>query len=44
MSSDKRPAGHRCNLCGRVFESAELLEAHKKMEHGEAAHPPAGVG
>jgi len=34
---------HRCNICNIVFDSIETLNAHNKMEHGEANHPPAGV-
>jgi hypothetical protein len=43
-SSSVRRAEHKCNLCGRVFPTAELLESHKNMEHGKVSHPPAGVG
>jgi len=43
-SGSKSPKQQRCNLCGRVFDSAELLEAHKKMDHGSKSSPPAGVG
>jgi len=36
---------HRCNLCGRVFDSDETLNSHKKMDHSEeGSHTPAGVG
>jgi C2H2 type zinc finger protein len=43
-AGSKNPKQHRCNLCGRVFDSAELLEAHKRMDHGKNSLPPAGVG
>jgi len=43
-AGSKGPKQHRCNLCGRVFDSAELLDAHKRMEHGKNSSPPAGVG
>lgn len=43
-SSSVRRTEHKCNLCGKVFPSADLLESHKKMEHSKASHPPAGVG
>lgn len=43
-TGSKAPGQHRCNLCGRMFVTAELLEAHKRMEHGKNSSPPAGVG
>jgi len=34
----------RCNLCGRIFDSAEILNSHKRMDHGKEGHQtPAGV-
>jgi hypothetical protein len=42
-SSSVRKAENRCNLCGKVFATPELLESHKQMEHSKQAHPPAGV-
>jgi hypothetical protein len=39
------PEKHRCNLCGRIFGSAETLNSHKRMDHGkECRQTPAGVG
>jgi hypothetical protein len=36
---------YRCNLCCRIFDSAETLNSHKKMDHGEQGRQtPAGVG
>ena len=36
---------YRCNLCGRIFDSSETLNSHKRMDHGqEGRHTPAGVG
>jgi rubredoxin len=36
---------HRCSICGRIFDSAETLNSHKKMDHGQEGHQiPAGVG
>ena len=36
---------YRCNLCGRIFDSDETLNSHKRMDHGqEGRHTPAGVG
>ncbi|HJT49119.1 MAG TPA: C2H2-type zinc finger protein [Nitrososphaeraceae archaeon] len=40
----KPPKNLRCSICGRVFDSAEALNAHQRMEHGSSSHPPAGVG
>ena len=42
-SNIKSPKSHRCNLCGRIFDSVDALSAHQKMEHGTSSHPPAGV-
>ncbi|MEO9294706.1 MAG: C2H2-type zinc finger protein [Nitrososphaera sp.] len=42
-SSSRNPGAHRCNICGRVFASADQLESHKKMDHGSDSSPPAGV-
>jgi hypothetical protein len=35
---------NRCDICGRVFDSIETLNAHKRIEHNESSQPPAGVG
>jgi hypothetical protein len=36
---------YRCGICGKVFDSAETLNSHKRMDHGqEGTQPPAGVG
>jgi hypothetical protein len=43
-TGSKNPRQHRCSLCGKVFDAADLLEAHKRMEHGKNSSPPAGVG
>jgi rubredoxin len=38
------PKQYRCNLCGRIFDSAETLNSHKKMDHGQEGRKiPAGV-
>jgi hypothetical protein len=26
---------YRCNLCGRIFDSSETLDSHKRMDHGQ---------
>lgn len=34
-----------CSVCGRIFDSAEALNSHKRMDHGqEGSQIPAGVG
>ncbi|MEP0824832.1 MAG: hypothetical protein HRF40_05045 [Nitrososphaera sp.] len=43
-TGSRAPRTHRCNLCGRVFDTAELLESHMRMEHSKNSSPPAGVG
>ncbi|MDP8888218.1 MAG: hypothetical protein M3M89_01140 [Thermoproteota archaeon] len=43
-AGSKSPKQHRCSICGRVFDSAEDLEAHKMIDHGSHSSPPAGVG
>ena len=39
------PKEYRCNLCGRIFDSAETLNSHKRMDHGKEgiSQIPAGV-
>jgi hypothetical protein len=35
---------YRCSICGKVFDSAETLNSHKRIDHSqEGYHPPAGV-
>ena len=47
-SNPKRSAStkeYHCNLCGRIFDSDETLNSHKRMDHGhEGRQTPAGVG
>jgi C2H2-type zinc finger len=43
-AGSKTPKQHRCSICGRVFDSADVLEAHKRIDHGTHSSPPAGVG
>jgi hypothetical protein len=47
-SKPKRSASskeYRCNLCGRIFDSDETLNSHKRMDHShEGSQTPAGVG
>jgi len=47
-SSRKRstslPKEYRCNICNKLFDSAETLNSHVSMEHSQKSHAPAGVG
>ena len=44
-SNRKRSAKeYRCNICNKVFDSAEILNSHVSMEHSQTSHAPAGVG
>ena len=40
------PKEYRCNLCGRIFDSDETLNSHKRMDHSQEgiSQPLAGVG
>jgi hypothetical protein len=36
---------YRCGICGRIFDSDEILNSHKRMDHSqEGRQTPAGVG
>jgi hypothetical protein len=36
---------YRCSICGKVFDSGETLNSHKRMDHSQEGYqPPAGVG
>ena len=36
---------YRCGICGRIFDSDETLNSHKRMDHGQGGTQiPAGVG
>ena len=36
---------YRFSICGKLFDSAETLESHKRIDHSpEGYQPPAGVG
>jgi uncharacterized Zn-finger protein len=43
--SSSSPKEHRCSICGRIFDSSETLNSHKRMDHSqEGSRIPAGVG
>ena len=35
-----------CYMCSKTFDSIEILDSHKRLEHSELGQskPPAGVG
>ena len=36
---------YRCSVCGRIFDSKETLNSHKRLDHSqEGYHSPAGIG
>ena len=36
---------YRCSICGRIFDSIETLDSHKRLDHSQKGyHPPAGIG
>jgi Zinc finger, C2H2 type len=42
--SSSSPKELRCSICGRVFDSAETLNSHKRIDHSQEGYqPPAGV-
>jgi Zinc finger, C2H2 type len=42
--SGSSPKEHRCSICGRVFDSAETLNSHKRIDHSQEGYQlPAGV-
>jgi hypothetical protein len=43
-SKQNKKEQQMCNICSRIFESEEALRAHKRIEHSESTHAPAGVG
>jgi hypothetical protein len=43
--SSSSPKEYRCSICGRTFDSPEILNSHKRMDHGQGgSQTPAGVG
>jgi hypothetical protein len=41
-----KPKQHRCEICGKSFDSIEILNSHKRLDHDESgkSQSPAGVG
>lgn len=43
--SSSSPKEYRCSICSKVFDSAETLNSHKRIDHSQEGYqPPAGVG
>jgi hypothetical protein len=35
----------RCSICGRIFDSKETLNSHKRLDHSQESYQsPAGIG
>ena len=34
----------KCEICGKSFDSADMLNYHKLLEHSEHKRPPIGIG
>jgi uncharacterized Zn-finger protein len=41
-----KPKQHRCEICGKGFDSLDTLDSHKRLDHSESgkSQSPAGVG
>jgi hypothetical protein len=41
-----KPKQHRCEICGKSFDSLDTLDSHKRLDHSESrkGQSPAGVG
>ena len=41
-----KPKQHRCEICGKTFDSIDTLKSHKRLDHSESEKGqfPAGVG
>ena len=37
---------HRCEICGKSFDSLDTLDSHKRLDHSKSgkSQSPAGVG
>jgi uncharacterized Zn-finger protein len=42
---DRPTKQYRCDVCGKTFDSIEILNSHKRLDHSESgtSHIPAGV-
>ncbi len=44
-STDKPTKQYHCDICGKTFDSLEILNSHKRLDHSESgtSQTPAGV-
>jgi predicted nucleic acid-binding Zn ribbon protein len=44
-STDRPTKQYRCDICGKAFDSMEILKSHKRLDHSESgrSQTPAGV-
>jgi hypothetical protein len=44
--SGSKPKQHHCEICGKSFDSIDILNSHKRLDHNESgkSQSPAGVG
>jgi ribosomal protein L37AE/L43A len=40
----ERQSVWKCEICGKSFESEDMLNYHKLLEHSEHKRPPIGIG
>ena len=38
-----KPKKLSCEICGKIFETPDMLQYHKSVEHGQGKRPPFGV-
>jgi uncharacterized Zn-finger protein len=40
-----KPKQYTCDICGKTFDSIEILNSHKRLDHSESgtSQTPAGV-
>ena len=45
-STDRPTKQYRCDVCDKTFDSMEILNSHKRLDHSESGRnqSPAGVG
>ena len=34
----------KCEICGKTFDNADMLNYHNLLEHSEHKRPPIGIG
>ena len=38
-----KPSKLRCEICGKIFETPEMLSYHMSVEHSQDRRPPIGI-